>query len=289
MRLLNKNNVDKEAFWNDYQKATSVFNGFYGILAQCANDALNEAADAYEGTPEYRYNVKRTFKRAQEAWGRLWMTVKDLFEEKYTVYVDFVNQAVGSMQGDMTHLYLAVHQSLLRQNVPDADRKAWVYAADLLTHQLQAIYVRFVGEIVKETGKPLLGDAFKWADPQHLSVIAHELVKSIATCDVLMDDNVALSVQIIAQKAVSGDRQDEAAIKALDLGGNEAWRESMAENIEKYHQHKAEKEMQAQEANDSYWREREKQRQRTRRGREETLTADAMAEKLGEKFNVKRK
>jgi hypothetical protein len=62
----------------------------------------------------------------------------------------------------------------------------------------------------------------------------------------------------------------------------------MAESIEEFQKHKGERIRQEQEANDNYWSERQKQRQRRRKGRQETLTTDTIAARLGERFNVTR-
>lgn len=288
--MLSTKNVDfqRRETWEEYSKATSVFNGFFGIIAMVAYNAANEANDAYEGTPEYRHQTKKAFKTSQEAWARLWRTARRLFEDKYAVYADFITMAAEDMSTDLQKLYLAVHASLLKQDIKDTDRKAWVYAADMLAHELTAIYQRFVRQITEETRREIIGKSFRWADPTHITNCAHDCVRAVATRDVMMDDNVMLALEIIARKALSSEYQDESAIKALSLKGNEEFKEQMAESIEEFQKHKDERIRQEQEANDNYWSERQKQRQRHRKGRQETLTTDTIAARLGERFNVTR-
>lgn len=281
--------VSHDEFMDAYMRATSVFNAIYGVMAMQANNAVTEAMDAYEGTREWRFDVKRSMKRCAKAWDERWAVVKELFQEKYAVYVDFASQQCKDMETDMQKFYLAVHSSLLRQRIADADRKAWAYVADLLTHELSAIYDRFLKVMVEETGMPRLADAFAWANMAHIRTLTHDMVRAVATCDVEMDDNVVLALRIISQKAVSADRQDEAAVRAVMLDGNEVHREEMADRIDAFEEHMREKEQAAREANESYYRQKEQQRQQARRGRQETMTTDAMAARLGERYNVTRR
>lgn len=286
--LLSSKNVEfsGKKFMENYSAATSVFNGFYGSMARCANNAFNDAQDAYEGTKEYRMQTKKMFQDCTKAWDKFWRMVRFLFEDKYYVYMDFINNAVDGMDIDMQKLYFVVHSLLLKMNIQDTERRAHLYVADIMMHQLYAVYKRFLVGIVKETGQPRLADTFTWADLSHVESLTHDLLRRLCPVDIEMDDNILLAVQIIAQKAFSGERQDEAAIKALEYKGNEMHREAMKEDIEEYKKHIAEVRRERKEANEAYARKKEEERKRKRRSREEMMTADAIADKLANRFKV---
>lgn len=288
--MLNSQNVDVmgATFMKHYMAATQVFNGFYGTMSMIANNALTEAADAYEGTKVYKHDVKKAFKDAIKSWSIFWGRVRYLFEEKHEVYIDFISQAVKDMETDIQKLYIAVHQSLLRQRIPDADRKAWLYSADILTHELNAIFARYLEGLVKETKLPKLAETFMWADPQHVTRQTHDLLKRLCPVEITMDDNVTLAMQVIATKALSSERQDAAAIRALEYDCNENYREKLSKDIERYKEHIAEKEREKREANEAYKRKKEQEQARRKRSKSETLTGEQIASRLGDKFNVKR-
>lgn len=290
MTLLNRNNVDMtgENFWRHYNNATSVFNGFFGILSMCANNAFNEALDVYEDTPDFRHRTKKLFKDTKAAWDRFWRVLGSLFEDKYAVYIDFVSLAAGDMEDDVSMLSMAVCQSLLKCGVEDAGRRAWLFTADLLIHELQASYKRYLIDIVRESRLPKLAEAFRWADPTHLVTLTHSLVRHLCPVHVGMSDDVVLALRIIGQHAFSADRQDGAAVRALQFDSNEEHREAMAESIAAYEQHVIEKRQEEQQANEAYERKRQEDQRRRRHNRREPLTADIIAEKLGQHFKVNR-
>ena len=296
MRLLNDRNVYTgaaqmkacAAFMVQYNNATSIFNNFYGTLSMLANNAFTEGMDSYEGSSVYKFQIKKMFIRISSEWDQFWAMVKYIFEVKYALYIDYITQTTADLQPDLQKLYLAVDASLLRQGIPDHDRRAWLYTADILTHELVKSHQSFCRDLVRESHVPNFGDAFKWADLDHIRRHTHELVRAICPVDITMDDNVHLAMQILGQRITSEERQDEAAMKTYDRKEHAEWREDAADRIEAYLQHKEELQREKERERQCEIERRKERSRQGRQGRREFLTSDKAAEILSEKFKVRR-
>lgn len=275
-----------EAFMEQYNSATSTFNNFYGTLAMMANNAFTEAMDSYEGTPMYRFQTKKMFKKISKEWDQFWAMVRFIFEAKYALYIDYITQTTGDLQPDLYKLYLSVDASLLRQDIPDHDRRAWLYTADILMHELVKSHRSFCESLVKMSHVPNFGDVFKWASMDHVRRHTHELLRSISPVDIYMDDNVHTAMMIIGQRVTNGERQDEAALRTYNREEHAAWREDAEDRIEAYLQHKEEVRQEKEKEKQEEMKRREERARRRRQGKREFLGADAVAERLGEKFKV---
>ena len=288
MTLLNSKNLDTElnAFMDDYQKATSIFNNFFGTLAMLAHDSLLEAVDLYEDTPAYRQKVKYWLKKNQEQWRRYWALVKFVFDDRYTLYMDYLMQTTKAIDPDVRKLHLALSACLANNGIKDNGRMAWLYVYDLLTHQMVSAFSRFVGNIKRETGRQRLADAFEWSNPQHTASISEELIKAVnPRVDIPISDNVELSMEIIAKHIMSHKYQDTAALTVLEYDDHKDYREHLDVNLDDYKAQMAAEEEAARRANEDYWR---KKTEKKKKAREETQTAEHLAEQLSNKFKVTR-
>ena len=296
MQLLNDRNVYTgaaqmracEAFMEQYNSATSVFNNFYGTLAMIANNAFTEAMDWYEGTNVYRFQIKKMFLRTSSEWSQFWMAVKYIFEAKYALYIDYITQTTSDLQMDLQKLYLSVDASLLRQDIEDHDRRAWLYTADILTHELVKSHHSFCDDLVKHSHVPNFDDAFKWADLDHIRRHTHELLRAICPVDITMDDNVCLAMRILGQRITNEERQDEAALRTYDMQEHTEWRKDAADRIEAYLQHKEELQREKERERQCEIERRKERSRQGRQGRREFLSSDKAAEILSEKFKVRR-
>lgn len=296
MRLLNDKNVYVNAdqlmankvFEEQYNAATSVFNNFYGALAMAANNAFTEAMDSYEGSSVYRFQVKKMFLRISKEWDKFWVDVRVIFEHKYSLYIDYISQSIADIQPDINKLYLAVDNSLMMQKIEDHDRRAWLFVADLITHELVRSRKAFVEDLVNHTHNQVLGETFDWADVEHIRRHTHELLRSICKTDIYMTDDVHLAMKVIGRRVTDAERQDEAALRTFNYDEHEAWREDAADRIEAYLQHKEEMAEEKEKAKQAEIKRREEWSRRRRQGKREFLSSDAVADKLGEKFKVTR-
>ena len=296
MRFLNYKNVyvnaeqvmANEAFMRQYEVTISTFNLFYGTLALAANNALTEAIDAYEGTPVYKFQIKKMFIRLNKEWDLFWKEVENIFEEKYALYIDYLSQTIVDLQTDINNLYYAVDQSLMMQNIPDHDRRAWLFTADLLTHELVRAHHQYMTDIVKHTHNKKLGDALQWADLEHVRRHTHEILRAICPIDISMTDDVHLAMKVIGRKVTDSERQDEAAYRTYNYKEHQEEQEDVTDRIEAFLQHKEDVAKEKEQAKQAELKRREERSRRRRQGKREFLSSDAVADILKEKFNVTR-
>lgn len=285
MQMLTDRNIDtqKKAFMEKYNRATSVFNNFFGPLMLAADNAFHEALDAYEGTPAYRFKVKQNFKRVEAAYNKWWGDVRTLFEDRYHIFIDYCTTAVGQIESDTQKLYWCVKSSLMKMGNEDSSRLAWVVASHLLTVHAVAAHKRFCEDILNETNMPLLPQCFAWADPVHLEHISHDLLDSLCPSDVIrLNEDAVLALGIVCKRLVSHEWQDRAAVATLYLDDYKQQREELAEDIEYYEQREEERRRAEAEANEAYYQRKEEERRR-----KEAAGID-YTEILATKYNVRR-
>ena len=143
-----------EKFMEAYHRATGVFNNFYGPLLMTANNAFNEAFDLYEGTPKFRFQVKKAFKNAAKEYDKFWACVRFIFDDRYSVYVDYCATAVEQVWQDVMKLYWVVRGSLLKQDKPDTERLAWVFTSHLLITEAKKLHAKWCISIAEQSGYP---------------------------------------------------------------------------------------------------------------------------------------
>lgn len=282
--LLSVKNVDvtNATLMEDYNNATSIFNNFFGTMAQIATDSFHEALDIYEEDKKvYRFQCKKAFKALEKELNIFWRNVDWLFEEKKYVYIDYLARTTKALDSDVRKLYLAISMSLANTGVKDNTRLAWVYVCDLIIHQMLSSYRRFVDGVVEATKNPRLRDTFKWADPTHLANLSTDLINSLHTLHVPMHDNVGLAMDIIAKHIMSPTWQDNAALEVLEYEDHADYRQALAPVIEEYKERREQKEREERKAAEKY-----KQRKARERASQQAMPRQDVAETLSQKFKV---
>jgi len=233
--MLSTKNVDVvRKRWRDaFDKASSAYNNHFAMLSMTASAQMLDTCDMVEETRYYKGRAKQLLNRCKKWYEVYWQRVREVYGNKYALYIDYANQCTKAIEHDVRIFYYSIKSALDKIRAKDSDVKASVLtAAELIrvTATFHADYWRIAGE---HTGFADLGKPFWYADHAPLLRMFTEFAQCVCSqqeADVLNEDlNVRIAMRAILTKCENDEELGKAAREAIMK--NEEWHPEWAEMV----------------------------------------------------------
>lgn len=210
-----------------FEQAEKVFNNLQyhfwpliGTSNQVAIQSIYEAIDLMEEVGWIKQAIKPLVRRAERCITAYEQRMRAAHGDRFFLIQDLATRASHKLEHDVFNLYMAIKQTLDRNNIPDSKIRSKVNMSCTLLELSIEFFNSTVGYYQQQTPidiKSVFLDARLDALCRTWNAINDNLPKFNGFVDLNKDDNIKLSMKVILAKYQRADFLNEAAREALQL------------------------------------------------------------------------
>lgn len=217
-----RNRISKQEVMRLFDRCNSLVNLVVGAANSMAGSALADAVDAARHSKYYKHEAKRELNMAVKCYEQYERMHRSNFGDRYRLFLDYLDATDDALRKHVGIFRMSLMQVMTRNNVEDADIKAYMETARCMAALACTTYDNVVEGMEKRAchaanfkaafGPARLTNVLFHLDRASKIIVVHN---GSDVVDLNGDPNCSLAMEIIQKKLSSEDTLNRAGYIAI--------------------------------------------------------------------------
>lgn len=207
---------------SEYNNTQSLVNLLVGAANTIAGESIKEAKDRlYKRKNLWRHDIKKNVHNAEDSYHKYETLHTSTFGDRYNIFLDYLSAVEDEIAKDIQILKLSIWQVLTKWKMPDAELKADVRVALVLTRYACSVYDKLMEEEKARSGIDFTRFFYKakLTSTYHHWCKVDDKIMSLGAKGVKVnfedDANCRLAFEIIERKLIDEEILNKAGYTAI--------------------------------------------------------------------------